>query len=118
MSGSEEDQARAAGDFTCLNIVLRHIDRLPARTDKHVLATEQDMLRQHFQRFVQYIISEDDSLRDLAAKMAEIKARAERLCERLDGRSMDMKSYDRKTDNPLDLAAVQARMAYELSSSS
>ncbi|KAL8664749.1 MAG: hypothetical protein Q9202_002751 [Teloschistes flavicans] len=45
---NKEDQARAGGDFTCLNIVLEHIDRLPARTDKHVLATEQDMLRQRF----------------------------------------------------------------------
>lgn len=54
---SEIEQAEEKGDFTCLNYVLDNLSRLPVRNDKHVLNTEQDLVRERYKSYVRYIMS-------------------------------------------------------------
>ena len=51
------ERAGAEEDFKCLDYVLDRISRLPKRTDKHILTTEQDMLRHRFMNFVHYLFT-------------------------------------------------------------
>ena len=54
---SEIDQAEEKGDFTCLNYMLDNLTRLPVRNDRHVLTTEQDLVRERYESYVRYIMS-------------------------------------------------------------
>ena len=56
---SEIDQIEKKKDFTCLNYVFDNLTRLSIKNDKHVLITKQNLIRERYQNYVRYIMSEE-----------------------------------------------------------
>lgn len=54
-----------------MNFVFGRITRLPIRNDKYVLTTEQNMLRQRFMSFVEYLFTEGQGGNCLTSEQEE-----------------------------------------------
>ncbi len=84
---SEQEQAKEAAEaknFTTLNYVLDNLRRLPKRTDKHVLNDEQDLVRQRYRLWIQYIMTGGTCEEELS--LVDEKE-LDTVFERLDGKS-------------------------------